>query len=135
MSEGNMTALNGTCLPEKRDVQSPSHAMAHPRGTADGFTRKARACVSVQLALAFIMLALVTPAAALDEPFALSSATASQHHNHRLPIGLFLTLLILIGQHAVTFSGTLVGPLMGIASVLWLMMRNDAAISPKASWM
>jgi hypothetical protein len=130
-----MNGMHHMRLSQKRDLQHPSNALASPCGTADGHPRKTRARISMRLVAAFIILALVTPAAALDEPYALSSASAGQPHNSRLRIGFFFTILLLVGQYAVAFSGTLVGPLMGITSILWLMMRNDAAISPKASWM
>ena len=51
------------------------------------------------------------------------------------PIIAFLTALILTFYNLVALSGTLIGPCMGISSVLWLVMRNDAAIEPKWSWM
>jgi hypothetical protein len=51
------------------------------------------------------------------------------------PIIAFLTALILTICNLVAFSGTLIGPCMGVSSVLWLVMRNDAAIEPKWSWM
>ncbi|RII24639.1 hypothetical protein CUC08_Gglean011649 [Alternaria sp. MG1] len=99
--------------------------------------RKIRAGYPNVVSFAVLFLMLVTPAAAFDEPHALSPATAAAgyHHGSRLPIGLFFTLLVLIGQTVASFSSTLVGPMMGITSVLWLMMRNDSAISPKVSWM
>lgn len=91
--------------------------------------------VPMWLILALYFVVFITPAAALDEPHALSTATAGHHHASRLPIGFFITLLLLIGQAVAAFSSTLVEPAMGITSVLWLMMRNDNAVSPKASWM
>jgi len=94
-----------------------------------------RVHVPMWLVLVCAFVALITPAAALDEPYALATATAGHRHDYRLPIGFFITLLLLIGQAVAAFSTTLVGPAMGITSVLWLMMRNDNAISPKASWM
>jgi hypothetical protein len=124
-----------TCLPENVYFRALSHPSAHPYGIEDGFTRRTRARVPKWFVFAFIVLALVTPAAAIDEPYALSSASTGQHLPSRLPVGFFDALLFLVGQYAVAFSGTLVGPLMGITSVLWLMMRNDAAIDPRASWM
>lgn len=51
------------------------------------------------------------------------------------PIIAIATILILAGHQFVAFSGTLIGPSMGISSVLWLVMRNDAAIEPEWSWM
>lgn len=54
---------------------------------------------------------------------------------YREPISAVVALLLLAGHHAVIISGTLTGPAMGISSVLWLVMRNDAAIEPRWSWM
>lgn len=51
------------------------------------------------------------------------------------PITAFLTALFLTMYNLIAFSGTLIGPCMGVSSVLWLVMRNDAAIEPKWSWM
>jgi hypothetical protein len=51
------------------------------------------------------------------------------------PIVAFVTALVLTSYNLIAFSGTLIGPCMGISSVLWLVMRNDAAIDPKWSWM
>lgn len=99
--------------------------------------RKARASPPVPIILVLLcaLSSLFTPVVALDESLPLSHATTTQRGGYRVPIGFSFTLLILIGHYAIAFSGTLVGPLMGITSVLWLMMRNDAAIDPKASWM
>lgn len=69
-----------------------------------------------------------------SDPYAL--ATISVHHAPpRTPIGTFFRVCFLIGDVAVTISSNLLGPLMGIASVLWLMMRNDSAIDPRVAWM
>ncbi|KAH7392947.1 hypothetical protein BKA66DRAFT_316727 [Pyrenochaeta sp. MPI-SDFR-AT-0127] len=98
-----------------------------------GYQNRAR--LQMWVIFAFTLSALAAPALALDEPYALSHDQVSHHYRRRVPIGICLTFLVLIGHYAVAFSGTLVGPSMGITSVLWLMMRNDAAITPKASWM
>jgi len=94
-----------------------------------------RVHVPMWLILVCAFVVLITPAAALDEPHAMITATAGHRHDSRLPIGSFINLFLFIGQAVAAFSTTLVGPAMGITSVLWLMMRNDNAISPKASWM
>jgi hypothetical protein len=51
------------------------------------------------------------------------------------PIITCLTAVILALYNLIALSGTLIGPCMGVSSVLWLVMRNDAAIEPKWSWM
>ncbi|KAF1967355.1 hypothetical protein BU23DRAFT_602915 [Bimuria novae-zelandiae CBS 107.79] len=48
--------------------------------------------------------------------------------------GFFIQHCFLIGGVALTAS-SLLGPLMGICSMLWLMMRNDAAVDPRLAWM
>lgn len=97
--------------------------------------RGTHAYVPTWLLLALTVTVWITPAGAFDEPGTLSHSLVSHHHDNHTPIGPTFALFFLIGQYVVAFSGFLVGPLMGITSVLWLMMRNDAAISPKASWM
>ena len=112
--------------------------MEHTNDTSNNITmpvRKHRARNLSVLVMVVLLSVLVMPANALDEPYALSTATASHHYGSRLPIGYFITVFLLIGQAVAAFSTTLVGPAMGITSVLWLIMRNDNAISPKASWM
>ncbi|KAF2855326.1 hypothetical protein T440DRAFT_464600 [Plenodomus tracheiphilus IPT5] len=58
----------------------------------------------------------------------------SQQGRFRLMTGITLRVLLMIGQCLFIFSGSIMGPLMGITSVLWLIMRNDTAIDPKLSW-
>lgn len=87
------------------------------------------------LALALCAMQVVTPVAAADEPYALSYASAGRPRSYPVPVSLCFTLVVLIGHYVLAFSGMLVGPWMGITSVLWLMMRNDAAIKPEVSWM
>jgi hypothetical protein len=57
------------------------------------------------------------------------------HNSARRPIGSFLEVLFLFSAYLIYLSHGMLGPSMGITSVLWLMMRNDSAISPKLSWM
>lgn len=65
----------------------------------------------------------------------LSRVTAGRQNGPQGLVEMTLKLLLFLGQRTSELSSALVGPLMGITSVLWLMMRNNAAISPKASWM
>ena len=98
-------------------------------------TRLPNSHLPIWLLLVFVLSALSVPAAAADEPYALSHVSAHQQTHLRNPIGPFFALFLLIGHNVYALSSGLIGPLMGITSVLWLMMRNDAAVSPKASWM
>jgi len=92
-----------------------------------------------RLLFAVLFLMLAMPVSALDEPQALSptaaAAAAGYYYHPRYPVGFIVSLVLVIGQSFASFSSTLVGPAMGITSVLWLMLRNDSAISPRASWM
>lgn len=110
-----------SCGTRKR---APGRPTLHPR------PGQARLCLSLCFVAAFC--AHIMPATAADESHAISQA---QDEGYRVPIGLFIPLLVLIGQCVFAYFGALVSPLMGITSLLWLMMRNDAAIDPKASWM
>ncbi|CAI6333157.1 unnamed protein product [Periconia digitata] len=81
--------------------------------------------------LASLGLMLVTPVAAVNEAVSFPANNLATQP----PIGTFFHICFLIGGIAVTFSSNLVGPLMGVTSVLWLMMRNDSAVDPKSAWM
>lgn len=82
------------------------------------------------------LFTLFSRATALDdESHTLSPASSRRQHFNWTHVGLCITLLLFIGQNFVAIFGTLLEPLMGITSILWLMMRNDAAINPKMSWM
>jgi hypothetical protein len=92
--------------------------------------------LSLWLLVSLVFCALIIPTAALDnESHMLAHASRSHVDVHWSPIGLCLTILFLVGHHFVALFHISVGPLMGTTSILWLMMRNDAAISPKVSWM
>ncbi|KAF2826156.1 hypothetical protein CC86DRAFT_406450 [Ophiobolus disseminans] len=51
----------------------------------------------------------------------------------RLPVNLAGTYMLVIAG-LVTTAQDLLGPLMGVSSVLWFIMRNDAAIEPSIAW-
>jgi hypothetical protein len=74
---------------------------------------------------------LSRPVAALDDDlYALAHNPAYGHRGWN-----FIAIFLFIGWNAVVLSRSALGPLVGITSVLWLMMRNDSAISPRISWM
>ncbi|KAJ8113650.1 hypothetical protein OPT61_g4254 [Boeremia exigua] len=76
------------------------------------------------LCMLFLLL-IVTPVAA--QPDYISDCPG--------PIIATIDVLIHAGHRLVAFSGMLLGPSTGVSSVLWLVMRNDAAIEPNWSWM
>lgn len=95
-----------------------------------------RARLPIWLLVMLVVLALASPVAAADEDVYASFRIPTNHrHSCRHLIGPILVLLTFLGQYVLVFSGTLVGPLMGMTSMLWLIMRNDVAIDPKVSWM
>lgn len=89
--------------------------------------------VSGRLIVALGCLMLIMPVVAVDDELAFVPTHRTRRPGvTRTPI---FTICFLIGGYLVTFSSNTLGPLMGITSVLWLMMRNDLAISPKIAWM
>jgi hypothetical protein len=79
---------------------------------------------------------LIPHAAALDYEYALGpirpQPLSSQGQARQ---GFFMQCCLLIGGVAFTISNSVLGPLMGISSMMWLMMRNDSAIDPRLAWM
>jgi hypothetical protein len=53
----------------------------------------------------------------------------------RFAVGALTGLVFLISGYLMGAARSFVGPLMGITSVLWFMMRNDPAVKPEVSWM
>jgi hypothetical protein len=93
----------------------------------------------MRMPLALILTAaLIGPASALDNEIALQpyagASTMMPDPNIRFPIGLVGTYALIATGLLTTTTKNLLGPLMGISSVLWFIMRNDAAIKPSASW-
>jgi hypothetical protein len=87
--------------------------------------------------LVCLLCATYTPqAAALDDEYALGPIRPHLYSNQgQARQGLFIQCCVLIGGVAFTVSSSLLGPLTGISSMLWLMMRNDSAIDPRLAWM
>jgi hypothetical protein len=95
-----------------------------------------RAQLPIWLLSMLVVLALASPVAAADANLYASFRNPTNHRRScRGLIGPIFVLLAFLGQNVLVFSGTLVGPLMGMTSMLWLIMRNDAAIDPEVSWM
>jgi hypothetical protein len=104
---------------------------------AEWDTHAAHLCQALPAFVPWLLVALMCciPVAAMDDnPYALSSYQHQAAHSQP-PIGTLLHLCVFIGGLAVAVSSNIVGPLMGISSVLWLMMRNDPAVDPRISWM
>ena len=84
-----------------------------------------RYAVPAWLVTALVCFALVTPATAFTGFFDPDTQDC---------LYAFEVAALVFAHQVVVVSGTIVGPLMGISSVLWLVMRNDAAIEPRSSW-
>jgi hypothetical protein len=95
--------------------------------------------VKLQIPLAFILVAaLISPASAIEDEIALQGyhdTTATQPDaGPQFPLSLIGTYVLFVVGLVITATTNFSGPLMGISSVLWFMMRNDAAIKPSISW-
>ncbi|KAF2878544.1 hypothetical protein BDV95DRAFT_24924 [Massariosphaeria phaeospora] len=93
---------------------------------------------------------LIQPASGLDydgtvmvpfpeAPFAIPDGTpvrsVLQEEVPRIVAGAFTGIFFVLGGYLGGAVRSLLGPLMGVTSVLWFIMRNDAAIKPAISWM
>jgi hypothetical protein len=111
------------------------HQLKDQQGCVHASFYKTRPQIPTRLLVAVLLLFFAEPTAAADDDLFASFRThRPQHAGYQIPIHAILALLLVLGQYVAAFSGSLVGPLMGVTSVLWLMMRNDAAISPHAAW-
>jgi hypothetical protein len=90
---------------------------------------------AVCIILAILCCASLIPhAAALENHVA--HPIAPQHVRQGQAMQNFLVRIwLLFSVTALTASTNLPGPLMGVTSMLWLVMRNDPAINPHLSWM
>ncbi|KAF1967353.1 hypothetical protein BU23DRAFT_573244 [Bimuria novae-zelandiae CBS 107.79] len=85
-------------------------------------------CIST-LAIA----ALIVPAAAMDSQLMFPNAVGS-YSIPTVAMGSCTGMLFLFGGYLMGAAKSLVGPLMGITSVLYFIMRNDAAVQPRLAW-
>ncbi|KAL5386636.1 hypothetical protein DPSP01_004000 [Paraphaeosphaeria sporulosa] len=82
--------------------------------------------------------ALIAPVTAIDDRLVLGRTFAvpdmDVHPVPTIAIGTLTSMLFLCGGHLMGTARGLIGPLMGITSVLYFMMRNDAAVEPIIAW-
>jgi hypothetical protein len=101
--------------------------------------------ILVSLAVLIILTNIVVPVTAMDNQISMASYPAQNTHGISManptpgyPMRGFLvstgTMAFVIVGYVVTMTSQMLGPLMGITSVLWFIMRNDAAIRPSFSW-
>ncbi|KAJ4347949.1 uncharacterized protein N0V89_009321 [Didymosphaeria variabile] len=82
---------------------------------------------------------LIAPAAAMDDHLVLGRVFSAPdvYEIHQVPtmaIGTLTGMLLLCGGYLMGAARSLVGPLMGITSVLYFMLRNDAAVEAVLAW-
>lgn len=82
--------------------------------------------------------ALIAPAAAMDGQLVLGRAFSvpgvEVHQVPTIAIGTSTSMVFLCGGYLMGAARSFIGPMMGISSVLYFMMRNDAAVEPVFAW-
>ena len=101
--------------------------------------------IFVPLAIFFVVTNLVVPVAAMDNQMALAPYPVQNAYGAfaanpppRFPLRVPLTSLgattFLAAGSLLAMASQMLGSLMGVTSVLWFIMRNDAAVQPSFSW-
>ncbi|KAJ4287617.1 hypothetical protein N0V90_012320 [Kalmusia sp. IMI 367209] len=101
--------------------------------------RRLEACSVFRCIGVLVCAALIAPAAAMEDQLAIGRAFSiteamDPHQVPTIAIGTCTGMLFLCGGYVLGAAKTSVAPLMGITSVLWFMLRNDAAVSPGLAW-
>jgi len=101
--------------------------------------------ILVPLAIFIVVTSLVVPVAAMDNQMALGPYPVQNAYGAfaanpppRFPLRVPLTSLgattFLAAGSLLAMASQMLGSLMGVTSVLWFIMRNDAAVQPSFSW-
>ena len=101
--------------------------------------------IFVPLTLFIFFTNLIVPVAAMDNQIALApypvqnaygvfTANPPPRFPIRIPLATMGTMAFVAVGYLMTMAGQMLGPLMGVTSVLWFIMRNDAAVQPSFSW-
>lgn len=91
-------------------------------------------------AVALTLFALTVPVAAMDQQLVLGNVpftmpgTMDPHQVPAMAIWTCTGMLFLWGSVFMDAARSLIGPGMGITSVLYFMMRNDEAVKPSFAW-
>lgn len=120
------------------------------RQTLNGVLFRSWSVQGTMLAVQLLILLLAVPTAAIDydgnaivshyrpsyiPPEGNQARVFVEYHVPRLAVGAASTVLLFISGYMIGAVRTLLGPLMGITSILWFIMRNDPAVKPGLSWM
>jgi len=101
--------------------------------------------IFVPLTLFLFFTNLIVPVAAMDNQIALAPYPVQNAYSGftanpppgfpiRIPLASIGTMAFFTVGYMVTMASQMLGPLMGVTSVLWFIMRNDAAVQPSFSW-
>lgn len=102
--------------------------------------------IFVSLAVLIVLTNIVVPVTAMNNQISTASYPVQNTHGISMadltpgyPMRGFLvstgTMTFVVVGYMVAMASQMLGPLMGITSVLWFIMRNDAAIRPSLSWL
>lgn len=148
--EAMQTVCTSTCVTDDEPPSEPeAQSLLDPgldTGTLDvpklmfGAIRRLPIRAIPPYVAALTFAALVAPAAAMDHqvvwgiaPFVFSEAV-DPHQVPRVAIGTCAGMVFLWGGYFMGVAKSVVGPLMGFTSVLYMMMRNDDAVKPVLAW-
>jgi hypothetical protein len=103
--------------------------------------------IFVPLTILLIFTNLIVSVAAMDNQISLATYPVPVQNTYgvftanppprfpiRIPLATMGTIAFVAVGYMVTMASQLLGPLMGVTSVLWFVMRNDAAVQPSFSW-
>jgi len=101
--------------------------------------------IFVPLIIFLVVMNLVVPVAAMDNQMALApypvqnaygafAANPPPRFPIRAPLASICTATFIAAGYMLAMASQMLGSLMGVTSVLWFIMRNDAAIQPSFSW-
>lgn len=110
--------------------------------TSIGLMQKTIRCLEAgptgKCVAALTWAALIAPAAAMDGQMVLGSAfpvpDVTLNQSPTIALGGLLSVLFLYGGLLMGVAKSLLGPMMGISSLLYFMMRNDSAVEPAFAW-
>jgi len=130
--------LQSTSVRRRGHTGSHMNRTATPRAVIAASTRFVLRLTNFKLSCAFMLLATMIGRATAADELALQphpgANIVTMDRDQRLPFGLVGTYMLVVAGLLTTTAQTLLGPLMGVSSVLWFIMRNDAAIKPSISW-
>jgi len=145
MRDAQGALLSPTWFPSRNTARDFAHIVLQKyrspnleTGTASSIRLSAQIASFKVPATLMLFASFVGSAAANDNEIALAQYTGANmiapDPRPRIQLGLVATYILVVTGLLTTTMKNLLGPLMGISSVLWFIMRNDAAIKPSISW-